>query len=318
MKAYLKHLYLLIFLFAKNIFCEAQINLVQNPSFESYTACPNSSNIDGAIGWMNFGGTPDYFNACATITDVAVPSNYVGYQNAYDGSAYAGIVTYYTSASSREFLSTQLTQTLSIGNKYYVSCYISRADSIPQACAANKFGFRFSTNLFDYTNPVPVDNFSHIHSNNIINDSLGWTKISGSFIADSLYKFLIIGNFYDNVSTNAIQCNTSPSLAYYYLDKVCVSTDSTTCNVNTGININENYSNLIIYPNPATNNITVRCFSFFNPYKIAIYDSFGQEKKKYKVNTENEQIDISDIPTGIYILRVFLNNQVTNYKLIKQ
>jgi len=69
-------------LFAKISFCKGQINLVPNPSFESYTACPNNAaTISFATGWLNFGQTPDYFNSCAnsTASFVGVLSNYFGY-----------------------------------------------------------------------------------------------------------------------------------------------------------------------------------------------------------------------------------------------
>jgi hypothetical protein len=36
-------------------------NLVQNPSFEIHTVCPNNINqTSSAIGWSSFSETPDY------------------------------------------------------------------------------------------------------------------------------------------------------------------------------------------------------------------------------------------------------------------
>ena len=75
--------------------------------------------------------------------------------------------------------------------------------------------------------PAPIDNFSHIHSTAIITDSTAWTKISGTFIADTTYKYLILGNFYNNANTNTSGCiNVNVDEAYYYVDQVSVSADS--------------------------------------------------------------------------------------------
>ena len=43
-------------------------NLVPNPSFENYSACPeNISEIDFALPWTSTtGATPDYYNSCST------------------------------------------------------------------------------------------------------------------------------------------------------------------------------------------------------------------------------------------------------------
>ncbi len=68
----------LFLFFTFNICCLtsiAQTNLVPNPSFEDTLYCPNVTNqIDAAMGWLNFGNTPDYFNACAPIS-LNVPNN---------------------------------------------------------------------------------------------------------------------------------------------------------------------------------------------------------------------------------------------------
>ena len=48
--------------------CLAQ-NLVPNPSFEDTVHCPvpplGTGLIQDAVGWINLGFTPDYYNPCA-------------------------------------------------------------------------------------------------------------------------------------------------------------------------------------------------------------------------------------------------------------
>src|SRR5690606_31382855 len=86
--------------------CAGQ-NLVPNPSFEQYNACPNGiSSLMYDPGYTSFPtakywgnalqqGSADYFNACAPKnTYVSVPWNGFGYQTPRSGNAYAGIIAW--------------------------------------------------------------------------------------------------------------------------------------------------------------------------------------------------------------------------------
>src|SRR6187431_2941527 len=68
-------------------------NLVPNPSFEVYTACPAGGGTGGVMlcpPWISPIGDCDYFHACATNPFYGVPENITGYQPARTGQAYAG------------------------------------------------------------------------------------------------------------------------------------------------------------------------------------------------------------------------------------
>ena len=300
-------------------FSFAQINLVPNPSFEDTVNCPDGiGGIEIATGWFNSGGSPDYFNSCANTGYLAygVPYNYVGHQVAYDGNGYAGIVAW-ASFSQREFIGIELLQPLVSGNKYFASTYISRADSAdlsPYTCSCNNFGFRFSTFPYEYAqlNPAPVDNFSHLHSTSIISDTLNWTRISGSFIADSTYQYLTIGNFYDNSNTDTLACYySSLGLAYYFLDAICVSTDSLTCLNWTGIigqNIQSN--EIYAYPNPV--NSILHLGNIANEITYSLTNITGQIICQGKFCNQINQLDVSFLANGIY----FLNTETKKLKIL--
>lgn len=300
----------------------SQTNFVPNPSFETYSTCPNSIGIIPS-NWFNFGGSPDYYNSCANFTSspsVGVPSNWIGYQSAYDGNGYIGISTYY-SGSQREYIASSLSQTLNIGTKYFVSAYISRQDtsngSVGNACSASNFGFKFSTVAFSYSTPIIPSNFAHVYSSTIINDTLGWTKISGSFIADSSYLYLSIGNFFDNSNTNTNNCIYPSSIAYYYVDKVCVSTDSTLCNTSTSSQDLKFQNNISIYPNPTINNFTVQIPPHFKNCRLQLFDVVGNEVLSSSLLNEKNTFDISSLQCGVFYLKINYQNQYYNYKLIK-
>jgi hypothetical protein len=150
---------LIFFLVSLNFIINSQTNLVLNPSFESYTACPtNSDQLSNSAGWFSFGESPDYFNSCNN-SGFGLPLNLIGYQNANTGTSYAGFAAYSSMGFAREFIGSQLTQTLNIGTKYYISMKVSLAefDAINQQyIPCNKIGIRLSTVPFSALTPPPL------------------------------------------------------------------------------------------------------------------------------------------------------------------
>ena len=278
-------------------------NLVPNPSFEIYDTCPTlAGQIFRAIGWNNYGGDAEYFNSCDNLTIYAglgVPVNNLGNQIPVQGNAYVGIVPYASNqAETREFFGRQLSQSLIIGQNYFVSFYISLADTFSLDCAINKMGMKFSTIPYSINTPPPLTNSAHVYTNSIITDKINWTKISGWFMADSTYDYIIIGNFFDDAHTDTANC---AALSYYYVDMVCVSTDSLTC-ANNGEGIPESKYNpqFNIFPNPATNQLTIKNTKPINTYILS--NAFGQIIKEGKMTGDETTLSVSGVPTGIYIL----------------
>jgi gliding motility-associated-like protein len=214
----------------------AQINLVPNPSFEQYDTCPNAfTQMRYAVGWESAtGATPDYWNACDTGI-ANVPNNVKGFQPARSGDAFAGVILTRNNTlfpplnQNREYIRTELNQALVAGRQYCVTFYVNRADSCDWA--TGNIGVYFSvnpdtnystTNVLLYT-PQVANNPA-----NIIADNIGWTKISGSFIAAGGERHIMIGNF-NTFQTSNVQfiggcfdCNGEPELGYYYVDDICV------------------------------------------------------------------------------------------------
>lgn len=309
--------YCTVVLFFVTQFCSAQ-NLVNNWSFEDTVACPTTlTQIEKASGWMSFSLTPDYFNACASVSSpipVSIPYNIWGYQNAHSGNGYAGLVTFQSGATnSREFIATQLSQALIPQLKYFVSFWVSSGFGIIQSqipdLASNNIGVKFSTVQYSQFNPQSINNFAHFVDTNVVNDTTNWVRISGSFIADSAYTFLSIGNFYDDMNTTVEFIGTAPSSAYYYLDDVRLSSDSTFVN-----NLANNYSfkSIKIFPNPARDWIVVEGR---NIKSIEIFDICGRiVVPKMTVSSFSTKVDVSILGHGVYILKL---NTSSNFKTEK-
>ncbi len=281
----------------------AQLNLVPNPSFEDTVYCPNGFiRLDACQSWLNFGNSPDYWNSCTPIFGIPNNPSSLSYQYAHSGNGMAGLVLYRrpnapSGPNSREFIGVQLTQPLSIGQKYFFSCYINFTGNPLISIACNKFGANFSTQSNDSCCPPLLNNNPKIYSDSILSDSVQWFRISESFIADSAYMFLGLGNFFTDSNTDTLHFGTYPDVSYYYVDNVCLTTDSIYNETWTGLQ-NSELNEIHIWPNPIKN-----YFQFSAKQKIdevAIYDCRGKLIKSENVNALEGRIEFDVLSAGIY------------------
>ena len=334
----MKKLLLLFFTFSLSLFMYLQVhaqNLVPNPSFEQYDSCPDNTdcNLSDAIGWSCYNSCVVYFNSCAPNSYYnynGVPYNPAGFQYPASGNAYVGEAFYRpNSGYDRGYSEIKLISSLVINTKYYVTFKVSLTsiDSVDgYNCAVNKEGALFTTIPINCdTMLTPPPNHVKVYTNTIITDTLNWTTIQGSFIADSTYKYIIIGNFFADTATNKIiffqDIDTG---AAYYIDDVCVSADSTYCANWTGINDNIHPSNssfVKIFPNPFSNeaNLSISCPKN-SPFSLIIYNPLGQIVRKINnIKANNVVIRKENLPNGIYFYT--LSNQtdiIKNGKFIIQ
>ncbi len=300
----------------------AQVNLVPNPSFENTVSCPFSFGLESYVqNWRSARATPDYFNSCATWTGASSPKNDYGYQTAYTGSAYVGMLTYRTDSSIyTEAIGVQLSQPLQVGVKYYVTFQVSLTleSSTGSMAANNKIGVQFSTIGYSPTNQIAVNNFAHFYTDSIITDTIAWTNVSGSFVADSAYNYLNLGNFFDKPYIDSIIYGATFG-AYYYFDNICVSSDSLTCNQSQqGINqMNNDQSLFKIYPNPSTDYFYIKK-NIPLPYDLIIYDILGQKLYEEKnIILANTLINTTEFCSGLLLISIKTENEKLNYKLLK-
>jgi Secretion system C-terminal sorting domain len=78
-------------------------------------------------------------------------------------------------------------------------------------------------------------------------------------------------------------------------------------------------SNLItIYPNPANDKITIEISGKTNESNLAIVNIEGQELITRQITAPKTLIDISNLPSGVYFVRLTNNKTVSTWKFIKQ
>lgn len=296
-----------VLLLACSFVLHAQVNLVPNPSFEDTLGCPQGvPDLDGKCkDWLSFRGTPDYYNSCSQFIGF---SNPFGNQDARTGNAYAGFLTYQINIlNATEHLAVQLSSPLQIGVKYYLSFYVSPAFNYQYTnIATNKMGAILTTT--PYFDPFAYDTLpdsAFVKTDSIVTDTTSWFRISGSFIADSAYQYLVIGNFYSEGKYDTLQFPFMfiPVAAYYYVDDVCLSLDSLTCIGNVNLQ-QHNRNNSSCYYNGSL--IIVENIDYDHYY---LYDAMGKLVAENNLNSNATQIKVNILP-GIYFITFYKKEKV--------
>lgn len=299
-----------------------QVNLIQNGDFEQYYQCPTYFNqVPYCVGWSSASDstlnnqTPDYFNSCNPVSYLSPPTVLCGFQSPHSGNGYCGIATYFkpsgVNQNVREYIQDSLIDSLTLNLKYYVSFYANLSGESIYTCASNKIGVLFTMQKFEAPNFASPLNFAHVYTDTVITDTAGWFHFKGTFIADSAYHYMTLGNFFDDSNTDTINLDGSNSfIGYYYIDDVCVSTDSNLCYTKTAF---EEILPVLpnVYPNPANGIIDI-VMDNSKMNDVIIYDPLGNIFKQLKKVIGSVTLDCSYWSEGLYFLK--LNNTV--FKII--
>ena len=73
-----------------------------------------------------------------------------------------------------------------------------------------------------------------------------------------------------------------------------------------------------VYPNPTTGTLNYNIEA--TAHKVILSDSFGKQIRVWEVaaGKANNQLSIEDLPAGIYVLSIQLNDTVQSQKIVKQ
>ncbi len=236
--------------------------------------------VPGAEMWEN--PSPDYFHGCAGSNPFTfgTPENIMGYQEAHSGEAYAGIIGYENVwPEYREIISIHLSQPLIIGQEYFVQFFVSRTTGNHSNVACNNLGLKFSNTAPFISSSVAINNTAHFKVDSIITDTENWLEISFTFLADSSYDYLHIGNFFQDDATDIELIGSGiHRAAYYYIDNVSVQWTNSSWNA-----VKPTFQ---LWPNPSEEYINLSVPSNFTLAEIYSLDgrklsgfSFNQRKK---------------------------------------
>ncbi|WP_178986450.1 T9SS type A sorting domain-containing protein [Winogradskyella helgolandensis] len=96
----------------------------------------------------------------------------------------------------------------------------------------------------------------------------------------------------------------------FELDNIYVS-DSEVLSVS-----QNDFADFKLYPNPATDNLTVKSSEILDSIKF--YNILGQEVLLINPNRNNQTINITDLKSGVYIVKLKANGKTTSTKFIKE
>lgn len=204
-------------------------NYVNNGSFENYF----TSVIHHIPYYWGATDSIQYFGGLLIPPNQVPLSNYA-FQWPHQGKNYFIFSPYSQfSYNNRGYPRNRLKQTLKAGKSYCVSFYVNLSNQSTYGIDA--IGAYFGNSSLDtiksctwpitYLTPQISNS-----SNNVITDTLNWVPITGTFVANGTEKYMIIGNFKSDVSTNSTmvrQTNPQVVASEYLIDDVkCIEMDA--------------------------------------------------------------------------------------------
>jgi hypothetical protein len=192
-------------------------NYVGNGSFEVTFSC--SSLISQAKYWNAVDSVNGGFSPIISSCYGAVPLNNVHYQWPRTGNNYirSGFFCQPPTCSpevNRLYLRNRLRVKLQAGVNYCVKYYVNIDNT--STYGIDGFGAYFGDNTLDtiVKTTVPLTYLTPQVQNaagNILIDTLNWTAVSGTFVANGTEKFLVIGNFKSDAATGKTFINPTYS-----------------------------------------------------------------------------------------------------------
>ena len=206
-------------------------SLIKNGGFEEKAYCPasfNQTSLNILTNWKQpTQGTPDYFHECSR--KAGVPGNVFGKQDAYEGQAYAGLVTFTSGKRDyREYLQIKLDRPLTAGEVVCVEAQLSPADM--SLFVTDGFGMCFSSGMLKQGNQKVISRKTQVANPrlHLIDEHGFWTKISDTFVAEGGEKWLTLGNFRNDSDLTILRRTREDGAvdandwAYLYIDDLKV------------------------------------------------------------------------------------------------
>ncbi len=310
--------------------CEAQGNLVPNPGFEEADSCSEAGfGVDGPLYWHSANVTPDYLQGCLPYGGAfGLPLNFFTFQVPFEGNSCAGLLTYLQNGANenREWIMAPLLEPLVVGQTYYCSFRANAAfggnAQYPQIWLANdKVGMLFTMQdrpwAWGDPYPVPPDH-AHIAHPQILADTVGWTLVSGSFVADSAYQYVMIGQFFSNALTDTLQFSPEGipwywlPRAYTLVDAVCVSASPDGCDLGQTVG-DVSATSPVLFPNPVQDELVVGQRAGAD---AQVLDAMGRLLWQGRISSDRWVLEVGSWARGTYVLRMAHRGRVETYKFV--
>ena len=164
--------------------------------------------------------------------------------------------------------------------------------------STNNFGICDNVNCFLYLNDgSPVDAATHT-TKLIYNNSSDTAKTSRSFkVTIDAADYPAGGPYYITCNLADVNNSASSKDVVFAFSKWPTSVS----------NVNQITDDVSIYPNPAKGDINVVFNGNAGIKNISVYNLIGKVVSVYKVNGNSAKLDLSNMPSGIYFMRLVDN-----------
>lgn len=174
------------------------------------------------------------------------------------------------------------------------------------------------------TSLIGVDNLTNIYEiiidgNPVLNSLVGLENINSDSLeklivrnntslsvcaVKSICEYLGSSNGTIEIHNNAVGCNSQAGV-----DSTCRNLSAENLTIDGG---------LLIYPNPASTNITIEAHEISTQSQLSILNVNGQQLISRKITEPKTQLDISNLPSGVYFVRLTGETSVVMGKFVKQ
>ena len=277
------------------------------------TACPGLGMNDGV--WYTFIGTG--YNITVTVEETSIWDSEI--------AIYTGDCSNLSCVDSQDLAADiqQITLTSTLGETYFLNIgYYSGGIDNSEGL------FNLSVVAEDAQPCIPPSNimFSQVDSTSIEviwqenNSATEWELVYGlqGFDPAGSNAIILIDN--DGVSDEVLTNLIADEDYEIYIKSLC--DDITTSEFlgpvlfNSTLSINSrNFESFSFYPNPFTSEVTLA--SQTNISKVEIYSIEGKQIFQKDLNALNSKINLSNYASGIYLMKVYIQNSTKVFKLVK-
>lgn len=304
-------------------------NLIPNPGFEETDSCWHTLGLGALQDWYSAYLTPDHLQSCLPYGSVnGLPLNFITFQETHEGSSCVGLITYHQNGLSEqsEWIMVPMLEPMTVGQTYYCSFRANAAfggnAQYPQIWLANSnVGMLFTTydRQWNAGDPYPAAlNQAHVRYTQVLSDTVGWTLVSGSFMADSAYQYLMVGNFFSNALTDTMHFASPSSVFPWYpwgytlIDEVCVSPNPVDCDLGQGVGT-EVIDGPVLFPNPAQDQLEVGRRS---GAQLVAMDALGRVVWQGVVESDRWVLPVGAWARGAYMLRLEWLGRIEVHKFV--
>ena len=172
-----------------------------------------------------------------------------------------------------------------------------------------------STNDWNLNINKPTANFSESISGN----TATFTNLSTSIANTLNYSWNFGDGITSSIANPSHTYTTSGTYTITLIASNCIFSHTITKTIQVGaLSINENaVGNFEFYPNPTTNQITIKVDNQLLGSVYTIYDTIGKSVLNGKISSELNVIDLGNLSNGVYIIEVASEGNYFKNKFIK-